>query len=221
MGQVRQDWPWVGTASGALFVLAQFAGFGIGAAGRGFERITLTTPATDVERALAEPVPTTVWVGGYVEVLAYLFFLVFAACLAAALRGDGNDPPWASLTVISAGVLVVATSFIGYATEGAAYLRFGDGIDTAVARALLDVANLAFVLVWSGLAVLLLAVAAARVLARWLTIAAAILGLIFLAATAVPFTPVGEIADLALWAWIISVSVSLLRTGRRTTTSGP
>lgn len=206
-----RDWTWVGTASGTLFVVAQFAGFGIGAAARGFERITLTTPSPDVAQALAARVPPAVWIGGYAEVVAYLFFLVFTACLAAELRAQHAEPAWPSFTALSAGVLVVATSMIGYATEGAAYLRAGDGIDPSVARALLDVANLAFVLVWSALGAFLLAVAAARVLPRWLGIAAAILGLTFLAGSAAPLAPIGEIADLALWAWIIAVSVALAR----------
>jgi hypothetical protein len=203
------QWTWAGTASGVLFVFAQVAGFGAGAAARGFERITLTSTPPEVARAVSAPVPTAVWVGGYVEVIAYLAFLVFTACLGAELRGEHRSRTWASATVLAAGVLVVATSMIGYATEGAAYLRAGDGVDPTIARTLLDVANIAFVLVWAALAVLLLATAASRGLPRPLGIAAAALGVTFLAAFAAPSLPLGEIADLALWIWILSVSVTL------------
>ena len=209
MARSATQWTWIGTASGVLFVVAQFAGFGAGAAARGFERITLTSTPPEVAQAVAAPVPTAVWVGGYVEVIAYLAFLVFIACLAAELRGEHASRTWASATVLAAGVLVVATSMIGYATEGAAYLRAGDGIDPTVAGTLLDVANIAFVLVWAALAVLLLATAASRELPRALGIAAAALGVTFLAAFAAPSLPLGEIADLALWIWILSVSVTL------------
>jgi uncharacterized membrane protein YhdT len=102
---------------------------------------------------------------------------------------------------------------IGYAAEGAAYLRAGDGTDATAARALFDVANMAFVLGWSMLAILLLAAAGSGVLPRWLGIAAAALGVTFVVAFAAPSLPVGEIADLALWVWIITVSVTLGRRG--------
>jgi hypothetical protein len=49
------------------------------------------------------------------------------------------------------------------------------------------------------------------VLPRWLGIAAAALGITFVVAFAAPSLPVGEIADLALWVWIITVSVTLAR----------
>ena len=160
---------------------------------------------------MATPVPTAAWVGGYVEVAASLAFLVFIACLAAALRGAQAGPAWPSFTVLAAGVMVVATSMIGYAAEAAAYLRAGDGIDSTTARALLDLANIAFVLGWSMLAILLLAAAGSHVLPRWLGIAAAALGVTFVIAFAAPSLPVGEIADLVLWVWIITVSVTLAR----------
>ena len=211
MTRSTPQWTWVGTASGVLFVVTQFAGFGTGAAARDFKRITLTSPSSEVAESVATPVPTAAWVGGYVEVAASLAFLVFIACLAAALRGAQAGPAWPSFTVLAAGVMVVATSMIGYAAEAAAYLRAGDGIDSTTARALLDLANIAFVLGWSMLAILLLAAAGSHVLPRWLGIAAAALGVTFVIAFAAPSLPVGEIADLVLWVWIITVSVTLAR----------
>ena len=65
----------------------------------------------------------------------------------------------AVLGVLAARVMVVATSMIGYAAEAAAYLRAGDGIESTTARALLDLANIAFVLGWSLFAILLLVAA--------------------------------------------------------------
>jgi hypothetical protein len=211
MTPTAPQWTWAGTASGILFVVTQFAGFGTGAATRDFRRITLTSPSSEVAESVGSPVPTAVWVGGYVEVVAYLAFLVFIACLAAALRGAQAGPVWPSFTVLAAGVMVVATSMIGYAAEGAAYLRAGEGIAPTTARALLDVANIAFVLVWSMLAIVLLAAAASRLLPRWIRVAAVALGVAFVVAFAAPSLPVGEIADLALWVWIITVSVTLAR----------
>jgi uncharacterized membrane protein YhdT len=211
MTRSTPQWTWVGTASGVLFVATQFAGFGTGAAARDFKRITLTSSSSEVAESVATPVATAAWVGGYVEVAAYLAFLVFVACLAAALHGAQAGPAWPSFTVLAAGVMVVATSMIGYAAEGAAYLRAGGGIDSSNARALFDVANIAFVLGWSMLAILLLAAAGSHVLPRWLGIAATALGITFLVAFAAPSLPVGEVADLALWVWIITVSVILAR----------
>ena len=201
----------MGTASGVLFVLFQLAGFGTEAAARDFQRITLTSPSSEVAESVATPVRTVAWVGGYLEVAADLAFLVFIACLAAWLRGAQADPAWQSFTVLASGVMVVATSMIGHAAEAAAYLRAGKGIDPTTARALLDVADLAFVLGWSMLAILLLAAAASRVLPRWLGIAAVALGITFVVAFAAPWLPVGDIAGLALWVWIITVSVALAR----------
>lgn len=213
------DLPWhrVGAASGPLFVIVQFAGFGIGGAARGFERVTLTSSNAAVIEAISGPVPSAVWIGGYVEVLAYLVFAVFAAWLAAALRAYERGPSWASMTVLAAGLLVVATSFIGYATEAAAYYRAGHGIEFDVARALLDTGNFAYALAWGGLAIFVAAAATVglrtRALPRWLGLAAILLAAGFLIALAFPESAVGEIADLGLWAWVVAVSIVLLRRG--------
>lgn len=216
-GLAPSQWTWIGAASGIGFVLVQFAGFGVGAASRGFERLTLDSTDAAVAQAVSAPVPTAVWVGGYVELIAYLLFTVFTACLAAAFRSQAGGLGWPAYVVLAGGVMAVSTSMIGYATEGAAYLRAGEGIDPTVARVLLDVANIAFILVWGALAVLLLAAAAAPLLRQWLRVAAAVLGIAFLVAFAQPYLPIGEIADLAMWAWIVAACVSLTLQARRST----
>jgi hypothetical protein len=58
MTRSTPQWTWVGTASGVLFVVTQFAGFGTGAAARDFKRITLTSPSSEVAESVATPVPT-------------------------------------------------------------------------------------------------------------------------------------------------------------------
>ena len=214
-GSSPVQWTWIGAASGIGFVLVQFAGFGVGAASRGFERLTLDSADAAVAEAVSAPVPTAVWVGGYVELLAYLLFVVFTACLAAALRPQPGQAAWPAYAVLAGGVMAVSTSMIGYATEGAAYLRAGEGINPTVARVLLDVASIAFILVWGALAVLLLAAAASHVLRQWLRLTAGVLGIAFLVAFVQPSLPVGEIADLALWVWVIAACVSLTIQVRR------
>ena len=159
--------------------------------------------------AVSSPVPTAVWVGGYVELLAYLLFVMFTGCLAAALRPQPGQSAWQAYAVLAGGVMAVSTSMIGYATEGAIYLRAGEGIDPTLARVFLDAANIAFILVWGALAVFLLAAASSQVLRQWLRATAAALGVAFLVAFAQPSLPVGEIADLALWVWIVAACVSL------------
>ena len=216
-GSAPLRWTWIGAASGIGFVLVQFAGFGVGAASRGFERLTLDSTDAAVAEAVSAPVPTAVWVGGYVELIAYLLFIVFTACLTAALRSRPGRSAWPAYAVLAGGVMGVSTSMIGYATEGAAYLRAGEGIDPTVARVLLDVANIAFILVWGALAVLLLAAAASHLLRQWLRVTAAVLGTVFLVAFVQPSLPIGEIADLALWAWVIAACVSLTLQARRST----
>ncbi|MGH2749736.1 MAG: hypothetical protein ACRDK3_02495 [Actinomycetota bacterium] len=210
-------WHRVGALSGFLFVVMQFVGFGIGGASRGFERVTLTSTDATVTEATSEAVPSAVWIGGYVEVLAYLLFVVFAVWLGVALSGYEPAPRWASASVAAAGLLVVATSFIGYASEAAAYYRAGDGIELGVARALLDSGNFAYTLAWGGLAIFLAGAGAvgARTQAfpRWLVVLALALAATFLAALALPETAVGEIADLVFWVWVISVTIALIRRG--------
>lgn len=207
----------MGAASGFLFVVLQFVGFGIGGASRGFERVTLTSTDAAVTEAISEVVPSAVWMGGYVEVLAYLLFAVFAVWFGVALSGYEPAPRWASASVGAAGLLVVATSFIGYATEAAAYYRAGQGIDLGVARALLDSGNFAYSLAWGGLAVFLAAAGAVglrtRAFPRWLALLAVVLAATFLVALAVPTTDVGEVADLVFWAWVIGVTIALIRRG--------
>lgn len=207
-----------------MFVLLQFVGFGIGGAARGFERVTLTSSDAAVAEAIGEPVPSAVWVGGYVEVLAYLVFVLFAAWLASALRPSERAPDWASLTILPAGFLVVATSFIGYATEAAAYHRAGPEADLAVARGLLDTGSFAYVLAWGGLALFVAATAGAALrtgaLPRWLSLPSFLLAAAFLVSLALPTSAVGEVADLVLWIWIMAASVVLYRRGPAPDRSG-
>lgn len=213
----ERTWYRLGAASGLLFVVLQFAGFGIGGAARGFERITLTSSDAALAEAIREPVPSAVWVGGYVEVLAYLVFVVFAAWVAAALRASGRAPDWAPLTILAAGLLVVATSFIGYATEAAAYYRADREAEPAVARALLDTGSFAYALAWGGLALFVAASAGAglrtRAFPRWLSLPSLLLAAAFLVSLALPTSAVGEVADLLLWIWIVAASVVLYRRG--------
>lgn len=218
-------WYRVGAVSGFLFVVMQFVGFGIGGASRGFERVTLTSTDAAVTEAISEVVPSAVWIGGYVEVLAYLLFGVFAGWLGVTLSGYEPAPRWASASVGAAGLLVVATSFIGYATEAAAYYRAGRGIEHGIARALLDGGNFAYALAWGGLAVFLVAAAAVglrmRAFPRWLALLGIVLAATFLVALAVPETAVGEFADLVFWVWVVGVTIALIRRGPAQATQPP
>jgi hypothetical protein len=143
--------------------------------------------------------------GGLVQAWAAILLAVFAAALYVQLRERGTHPVAGVVALIGAGVAVVGT--LG---DGTAYWLLGHignerGIGAGALQAWHILGSEGTLVTGGGTAVLLLGVAAAGVLPRWLTWPAVVIGLLQL-------TPVGFLASLLFLAWIAAAGV-LMATG--------
>lgn len=155
------------------------------------------------------------WLGRGIGMLAFVALLIFAVHLAAAIRRRERDAGMLSTLVLGAGIGAALLPVVSAAAQFAAVTRADEGIDPEVARALLDVSFIAFVLAWLPLAVLLGAVAAAglrfAVLPRWLAIAAGVLAAGLLAGLAGQPADVAFLPIMLAWLWFIVAGVVLAR----------
>jgi hypothetical protein len=204
-------------ACGTLFPLAILIGDdAINQAGEAPDPQASIAAVNDYLRNAADAAASgSYWVGRGIGVLAFVALLIFAAHLAQAIRRREGDAGMLATLVLGAGVVAAALPVVSAVAQFAAVTRADEGIDPEVARALLDVSFIAFVLAWLPLAVLLGAVAVAglrfAVLPRWLAIAAGVLAAGLLAGLA------GQPADAAFmpimltWLWFIVTGVVAAR----------
>ncbi len=78
-------------ACGIAFVALELGGVAIGGK---THHLTVSSSASQVARALAKPAGTLSWVGGYMELLSFGFFLAFAVWACTKLRspiGQATD----------------------------------------------------------------------------------------------------------------------------------
>ena len=204
----------LGAACGLAHVVLEFVGFGIGAAS-GSYAIDSYSSTAEIAKAIAQPATIGGWIGAYLEVVAFLAFIAFAARLWATLRRAEGEPAWLAATALGAGLLFVGLTLVAFAAGGAAYYRAGHGLDVQVARALSDVGQACFILTWAVGAVFLgasaLVILGWRALPRWLGWSAALLALTLLAAVAVPTSTLAMIPVFLFYGWLVAASIVLLR----------
>lgn len=205
-------WDRIGAASGIANVVLTFVGFGLIAAAVG--ATDLASSREEITRHFADPAPTLLWVGGFLEWIGILLFVPFAARLATAFqRHDVAD--WLPSTVFGAGVLFVATGIVSLAAGATAYFQAGGGLEPGVAVALAYVRSFAFTLGW-GIGALFLATVASLVLTRgvlprWLGWVAGVLALMLLGSLAAPKAEFAQTPPMLMALWILAASIVLLR----------
>ena len=197
-------------ACGIAFVALELTGVAIGGK---THHLTVSSSATQIAHALAKPASTLSWVGGYLELLSFGFFLAFAvwACtkLGGGLLGQiarAAATSYATLSVASLGI-VDAISY-----------RAGHGISYQLGRTLVTVNEALYVGSWFLIAFFLLAAGAiglssSRRLLGWSAVGIAVFTLF---GTAVSVAGLGQFGMLFFFAWVVFVSVSL---GRGTQTA--
>lgn len=190
-------------ACGIAFVALELAGVAIGGK---THHLTVSSSATQIAHALAKSASTLSWVGGYLELLSFGFFLAFAvwACtkLGGGLLGQiarAAGTSYATLSVASLGV-VDAISY-----------RAGHGISNQLGRTLVTVNEALYVGSWFLIAFFLLAAGAiglssSRRLLGWSAVGIAVFTLL---GTAVSVTGLGQFGMLLFFAWVVFASVSL------------
>jgi hypothetical protein len=151
------------------------------------------------------------WLGRSIGLLALCALLVFVVYLSRRIRDDGHA--LLSGLVLAGGSVAVALQFVAAPAQFAAVQAASDGLDPQVARALLH-ASIGFQLSFFPLAVVLGAVAAARVLPRWLRIAGGVVAVGLVAGMiGNPEDPavVSFMAFAFCFLWLIAASVVLVR----------
>lgn len=173
-----------------------------------------------VERYLASAAEASAggsyWVGRGIGTLALVALLVFCVYVAREIRLRERDSGMLAGVSLGAGVAAVAMGLVSCTAQFAAVARASEGMDPAVARALLDLSGITFVLMWLPIAVFMASVALAgrrhALLPRWLTIATGVLAAaLLLGLASMPATGIGFIAIVLGFVWFVAASVSLAR----------
>lgn len=211
----QQKWRRFGFACGIAYVVLAILGSDV-LAGRG-EVPGLDATQDRIGSYVANN-PTTAqeWAGGYIEVLALLFFICFLASLWSFLRQAEGGNGVLATTAFGAGLVSVAVKFAGFPAAAALSLRASDGVDSQLAAALLDMNNFSFVLTGALGAVLLLASAAIVIqtmaLPRWLGWSAVVIAFGLLAGVATATSGAIFLPTLLYLVWVVVASVILFRT---------
>jgi hypothetical protein len=209
-------------ASGALFTLGIVIGDDtINRAGEPptpFERGGDSVAA--VERYLARAADASAdgsyWVGRGLGTLAVVALLVFSAYVAREIRLREQETGMLSSLALGAGAVAVAMGLVSCTAQFAAVARASEDTDPEIARALLDVSGLTFVLMWLPIAVLMTSVAMAGkrhgLVPRWLTVATGVLAAaLFAGLASMPVGSVGFLAIVLAGLWFIAASITLVR----------
>jgi hypothetical protein len=202
-------WWRLAAASGLMYVGLGLARGGGGGVGIGDSRANV---AAWVSGTLG---PRGVsWAGAYLEILALLSFVVFAAVLAAALRRREGAQPWISNVTLGAGLITVALKLASLPAAFALAYRAQEGFDPQLAASLTDLNNFSFVLTWpvSALMIGSAAVAILRhgALPAWLGWAGAAAAIALLASVPLAFGQGPFVAFLASTLWVALASATMV-----------
>jgi hypothetical protein len=192
-------------ACGIAFVALELGGVAIGGK---THHLTVSSSATQIAHALAKPAGTLSWVGGYLELLSFGFFLAFAVWACTKLGGG-----LLGQIARAAGTSYATLSVASLAVVDAISYRAGHGIGLQLGRTLVTVNEALYVGSWFLIAFFLLgagaiALSSSRRLLGWSAVGIAAFTLL---GTAVSVTGVGQFGILLFFAWVICASVSLAR----------
>jgi hypothetical protein len=179
-------------------------------------------PAADVARAYANVATPVVWVGAMLQTVALLSLFGFATYLRSALCREHNSNDWLGRLAAGAGQAFVELTLAGFAIGSIARFRAGPNLDLSATMALFDIHVALYVASWAFGATFMAAAAGAglrsRALPLWLSLAAAIVAVVNLAAVALPTTPIASFPNLLIWLWVVAASAVLFVRSRRTAT---
>jgi hypothetical protein len=158
--------------------------------------------------------PSEVWAGGYIELLAFVLFLVFAGRLWSLLRAAEGGSGWVSTTGFAALLVSVAFGLAALSSGATAFFLGRRGADEDVLVALLDLRSFTFVLTGPMFALFLGAVALVvlrtRVLAHWVGWTALLLAAVYLVTTPLATSDVAQTPQFLQSLWIVAVAILLI-----------
>jgi hypothetical protein len=196
--------------SGVVAVVLLFAGSGLS----GSSPDLTASRAKIASWLVSHPMTTGRVVGGFVELLAVLALIVFAATLASVLRRGEGDHAILSNTALGAGLLSAGIKLVSVPAAFAAVWRTKQGMSLELASALVDMNNVAFVMTWAVDAVMLgaaaIVIVRSGILPRWLGWFAGVTAAVSLATVPVA-AKAPPLGILLTFVWLILTSVVLLR----------
>lgn len=202
-----------GAALGLTSVVLTFAGLALVAPAE----TVLTRPAEDVVGFYSEGSAALIYAGGFLESVGLLLLLPFVAMLAGRLRRPGIPGDLLAPTAVVTGSAYVLFSLAPGQAAGAAALWLGHSGDAEASAvvALNTLRVFSYFLALLCLAAFMICIgagaAATRRLPRWTAGSALVIGTALAAAVAVAHTGVHDLAALLAFAWIVVVSIGLLR----------
>jgi hypothetical protein len=123
-----------------------------------------------------------------------------------------------SVVFLLGAILTVGMQLVAGGAGVAAAIRIGPGLDVVEAGTLADLATGFFVVSWVPVAVMCLAAGLAAIVAHalpsWLGWTALLVSVGFFVGEAAPLSPIWYAPNFLYFAWILAVSVVLLRSGR-------
>lgn len=192
---------------GIASVVLMLAGLIIGSTDHD-RTVTITSSSAEVARAIASPAGSGTWVGAYVELLSFGFFLAFAVWACARLGGGllgqvarACATSYATLSIASLGLL-----------DAIAY-QSGKGMSVQLGSTLVTVNEALYVGTWFLASFFLLAVGALALSSgrRLLGRSAVAVAVIQLVMTAVSLDNLGQMTFTLWLVWIVGASIALAR----------
>ena len=205
-----------GAALGLASVLVLLAGFALAAPAGAVH----TNPADEIVGFYSDGSQTAKYAGGLVGALGLLLFLPFVAMLVSRLRGPGvAGDVLAPAGQMAATAYVVLCLAPGQAAGAAALWLGAHGGDPSAIVALNTLRAFTYYLALVALAAFLVAVGtgglASGRLSRWTSWSAVAIGAVLAIGVAAAGTGLADIASLFALAWIVAVSIGLLRRPER------
>jgi hypothetical protein len=202
----------IGAGIGIAGVVVLVAGFALVAPAGAVH----TNPADEIVAFYSGGSQTATYAGGLIESVGLLLFLPFVAMMTARLRGtDAAGDVLAPAGQMAATAYVVLCLAPGQAAGAAALWLGSHGGDASTIVGLNTLRAFTYYLSLLALAGFLGAVGIAGLssgrLARWMSWSAVVIGAVLAVGVAVAQTGLADIASLLALAWIVAVSIGLLR----------
>ncbi len=211
-------WVRVGAVSGFVYVILLIAGFVIGVASAPTPPSIFGTPE-QVANQIAQATPIGVWIGLYVQALALLCFVVFAAFLRTQAQPVEHDVQWPAAAAYGAALIFASVQLLSMAILGIISYRAGTGADVASATALLDLRVGSYILSWSvgALWLGLTAISTLRsgLLSRGLAVSGLLIALLWLGSSLMPTSAIAQFWGFVPLLWTAVASISIMRRADR------
>ncbi len=212
MGQ--RMWVRMGAVSGLVYVILLIAGFVIGVASAPTPPSVFGTPE-QVGAQIAQVATTGVWIGLYIEVVALLCFVVFAAFLRTMAQPAGHDAQWPVVAAYGAALVFVSLQLLSMVILGIVNYRAGTGADVSSATALLDLRLGSYILSWSvgalWLGLTCINTLRDRMLSRGFSVVGLVIAALWLASCLIPTSDIAQLGGFVPLLWTAAASIKLAR----------